>query len=145
VDAQAVQEDGDPLRVQGAGGHDDDQAAGHEHFHGSSFQWVYFGSVDTAAAYAALYTLAPFLPGDGTIYLVRPVGPVERDWAHTGDRAHPEIPGILRAQHARVAGPLVLAPRYEQHAALLATPYGVQVLRSSAATAAPWVGSRLRP
>jgi hypothetical protein len=56
----------------------------------------------------------------------------------TGDCAHGEIPRILRAERARVAGPVVLAPRYGQHAGALAGRYGVQVRLSSAATAAPW-------
>jgi len=59
--------------------------------------------VDTAAAYAALYTLAPFLPGDGTIYLVRPVGPVERDWAHTGGPAWCSPCAVIRRAVAQVS------------------------------------------
>ena len=57
-----------------------------------------------------------------------------------GDRAHPEIPDVMRGELARVAGPLVIAPRWglDSHAGPLAARYGVQVVMSSAATPLRW-------
>jgi len=49
-----------------------------------------------------------------------------------GDHAHPEIPGILRAERIRVTGPLVVAPGREYNIRMLARHYGVEVLPSSA-------------
>jgi hypothetical protein len=49
-----------------------------------------------------------------------------------GDHAHPEIPGILRAELIRVVGPLVVAPGYEHHAQALADRYDVEVRSSTA-------------
>jgi hypothetical protein len=57
-----------------------------------------------------------------------------------GDHAHREIPGILRAELVRVAGPLVVAPGYEAHISPLARRYGAEVLPSSASCLSPeWV------
>jgi hypothetical protein len=57
-----------------------------------------------------------------------------------GDHAHPEIPGILRAEYIRVHGPLVAAPGYEAHIVPLARRYGAEVLPSSARRFSPeWV------
>ena len=49
-----------------------------------------------------------------------------------GDRAHPEIPGILRAELVRVTGPLVVAPGLEHHIGPLAERYSAEVRPSSA-------------
>ena len=50
-----------------------------------------------------------------------------------GDHAHPEIPGILRAEFVRGAGPVVVAPGFERHIGAFASNYRAVVLPLSAA------------
>lgn len=62
-----------------------------------------------------------------------------------GDHAHPEIPGILRAERTRVTGPLIVAPDLgtDGHVQALAARYGCDVRLSSAGSGHPisWLRS----
>ena len=60
-----------------------------------------------------------------------------------GDRAHPEIPGILRAGQVRVTGPLVVGPVVYQttNVTALAARYGVQAVASSGLDARSWLSA----
>jgi hypothetical protein len=62
-------------------------------------------------------------------------------WLADHKRVRPRaVGGILRAERARVAGPVVVAPGYAGHAGPLAVRYGVQVRLSSASCFSPsWV------
>jgi hypothetical protein len=56
-----------------------------------------------------------------------------------GDKAHPEIPRILRAEHAEVSGPLVVAPGLDwDHVDALSARYGVKVALSRSVDPACW-------
>ena len=58
----------------------------------------------------------------------------------TGDSAHPEIPGVLRAQRVTVTGPLITAPGLTRPGLdWLAARYGVPVRPSSARHWRGWV------
>jgi hypothetical protein len=54
---------------------------------------VYIGTLDVATISAALWTLAPFLPGDGAVYLVRADRPVEPDPNMRWPGASRPVPG----------------------------------------------------